>query len=151
EVLVWLYTHVSGLSWYQVLMNGVLVLAGLTVAWVSVRRGLNWNRLILIAVYCLGFLLTFFLQPNFSISAAIATQAAMMLWLGEIAGRWAMAGPRMWAFIGLVLIGGMIRIDACILQVAVAVPIVLWMAFGVRHSAPLTLPSPLEAGGEGRS
>jgi hypothetical protein len=49
----------------------------------------------------------------------------------------------------LVLIGGMIRIDACILQVALAVPVALWLAFGVRHATPFTLPSPPEAGGEG--
>src|SRR5262249_45979882 len=43
---------------------------------------------------------------------------------------------------------GMIRIDACILQVALAVPVALWVAFGVRHPTPLNLPSPPEAGGE---
>jgi hypothetical protein len=151
EVLVWLYARASGLSWYQVLMNGILVLAGMTVSWAAVRRGLNWNRLVLITVYCLGFLLTFFVQPNFSISAAIATQAAMVLWFGEIAEGRALTGLRMLAFIGLVLIGGMIRIDACLLQVAVAVPVALWLAFGVRHSAPLTRASPPEAGGEGNA
>jgi hypothetical protein len=44
----------GGLSWYQVLMNGVLVLAGVTVSWAGVRRGLNWNGLVLIAVYPLS-------------------------------------------------------------------------------------------------
>src|SRR5262249_23337772 len=41
---------------------------------------------------------------------------------------------RLCAFIGLVLIGGMIRIDACMLQLAVAVPIALWIARNVRFS-----------------
>src|SRR5262249_8860164 len=53
ELLVWLYAHAGGLSWYQVLMNGVLVLAGLTVSWVAVRRGLNWRSLVIFSVYCL--------------------------------------------------------------------------------------------------
>jgi hypothetical protein len=41
----------------------------------------------------------------------------------------------------------MIRIDACMLQVALAIPMALWLAFGVRRS----LPFPAEAGIEGSS
>jgi hypothetical protein len=148
EALVWLYAQVRGLSWYQVFMNGTLVTTGLTVAWTGVRRGLNWNRLVLVCIYCLAFLLTFFVQPNFSISAAIATQAAMILWLGELAEGRILAGARLWLFIGLILVGGMIRIDACLSQLVVAVPIGLWLGFGARYSAPHTLPSTAEASEE---
>jgi hypothetical protein len=131
RLLTFLYTAWPGLPWYRVITTGVHLSASLVIAKLAFEQKWSWGRLVLILNYFLVFDVYFYLRPHFAITAGVAAQAALLLWLSRLMKRERWGWCSLLIFAGLFLMSSLIRIYSCLLIVLQALPTALFaMAAG---------------------
>jgi hypothetical protein len=125
QLLSALYRFAPNMGWYALLLTAVRVLAGIVLAVAVLGREPSPLRAALLVGYFLLVDLAGQACPQFSLVAAVAAQAAVLLWFSRGPDRpW---GPASLAlFLILVALGVMIRPDHAVLIALLAGPLLVW-------------------------
>ena len=120
-----LYRWLPLVPWYYLMMCGVRLLAGAVVSDTVLRQEKrSWPRVALLVAYFATADLAFHVFIQFTIAAATAAQAAVVLWLAR-------AHKRCWSwrsltvFLLLLVLSAAIRLHSCLLILAMASPLFL--------------------------
>jgi hypothetical protein len=106
------------------------------------RNGWSPARLLLLLAYIVAFDIQFYIRPQFTMTAALAAQAAMVLW---VAGTWrgeALSWPALIFFLGLMTLAAAVRFESCILVVMLAAPALVGCVVRVWRNAGAGTPWP---------
>jgi hypothetical protein len=124
QLLSSLYHWWPGCAWYALFMLSARVLAGMSLTAAVLPRRPSLMRVALLTAWFVAVEVTAHVCPQFSITAAAATQAAVLLWLSR--GRERPWNPAtLAAFLGLIGLGVMIRPDHALLIGALTAPLVI--------------------------
>jgi hypothetical protein len=118
-----LYGMSPSVPWYALFMLGVRLLAGMAIAFAALDRRSTLQQVGLVVIYLLAFDLSGHVCPQFSRTAAAATQGAVLLWFSRRPDRPWNAALAITAAV-LLTLGMMIRPDHAMLSLALASPLV---------------------------
>ena len=125
KLLVALYGLTPALPWYRLFMLAVQATSGAVLYTIFLARGPSRSKRLLVLLYVAAFDLYLYVNAQFTVTAAVAAQAAVMLWL-ESADRGRRLGPiRTALFLGLLACSVMIRDHSCFMMLLVAIPAVV--------------------------
>lgn len=127
RALTWLYRELPGIAWYRVVTTSVQVAATVAVGFTALGV-LSAGRVLLLASYVVVFDFHAHVHPHFTVTAAMAAQAAVLLWVERAVGGRDMGAARWLSFLALVLASTLVRVEACLLIGAAAAPAVAYLA-----------------------
>ncbi len=122
QLLASLYTWWPGLPWYRVLQLAVQLVAGATLVYVALGRRVSVARLVPIAGCFVVFDMLMLIRPHFTLTAAIAAIAAVILASDRTTERPG-PSPARWALVaGLWTVAAAIRHESVVLVYLLAMP-----------------------------
>lgn len=129
SMLAGLYSLAPGVPWYRLVMLVIQLGAGIVV----VRAVTSWRSArptsLLILVYFAVFELSFYVRPQFTVTAALAAIAAMTLWLSRTADGRSLSRRSLAVFWALLACAVLVRMESCALVLLVCAPVVAWQAW----------------------
>ncbi|MEE8411040.1 MAG: hypothetical protein V3S47_00955 [Acidobacteriota bacterium] len=122
QLLAFLYTWLPGLPWYRVLQLTVQLAAGATLVYVALGQRISASRMVPIAGCFVVFDMLMLVRPHFTLTAAIAAVAAVILAGSRAPGRDG-PGPARWVlFAGLWIAAAAIRHESAVLVYLLSIP-----------------------------
>lgn len=123
-VLVQLYSSVTGVPWYRILLILLQLLAGFTCAWAFCQGNRGRDRALLAVVYFLVVDGMTYALPQYTITAALLGQSGILVWLACARGRpWDVPAGSL--FVTVMTMGALLRAEACALTLLLALPLLL--------------------------
>ena len=125
QLLASLYTWLPGLPWYRMLQLAVQLAAGATLVYVALGQRVSVVRMVPIAGCFVVFDVLMLTRPHFTLTAAIAAVAAVILGASRVRGRDG-PGPARWVlFAGLWTAAAAIRHESAVLVYLLSIPTAL--------------------------
>ena len=139
KLLCALYRAAPGFPWYRSFLIAVQLVAGFVVYSVLWSRGSRTARVFLITVFAVAFDVDFYVNPQFTVTAALAAIAAVLLaigWTERGCPRAALALP---AIVALLAVSALIRAEACGMIALLGAPAAGFEIVRLVRSAPRLL------------